>query len=79
MCLPLKKKKKNQFSPNTISCQYFVASFCQHIRKNKNKTVHGRKWYFDGENWFKDSTDVELPNGSVTNNSGLCPTNQNFN
>lgn len=28
---------------------------------------------------FKDSTDVELPNGSVTNNSGLCPTNQNFN
>lgn len=40
--------------------------------------MHGRKWYFDGENWFKDSTDVELPNGSVTNNSGLCPTNQNL-
>lgn len=40
--------------------------------------MHGRKWYFDGENWFKDSTDVEVPNGSVTNNSGLCPTNQNL-
>lgn len=25
--------KPNQFSPNTISCQYIVASFCQHTLK----------------------------------------------
>lgn len=65
MCLPF-KKKKNQFSPNTISCQYIVASFLSTyikiillLEEKNNKTVHGRKWYFDGENWFKDSTDVE--------------------
>lgn len=32
-CACLLKKKKNQFSPNTISCQYIVASFCQHTLK----------------------------------------------
>lgn len=69
---------KYHFLP--VHCCIILSTYIKIIiRKKNNKTVHGRKWYFDGENWFKDSTDIELPNGSVTNNSGLCPTNQNFN